>query len=242
MNWEDSMPQEETEEDSLTESASASGDGGTYKDIQRQADMRGKDSNEIEANTESAAANKEGGIEKSTESNQKHFKAPVGGAKKNKRKAVDMEETNRRMEEAYEIMKQCQNTEPPKTTVCTAYGQLVAKRLETLSEVDRIIVMNEIDNLFFRATMRSMGPQYQSPTSFYSSSMGPRYQSAFPEPASPASFYSSSSDETFHTTPTITSLPQNSATSSAHQPPLAPEIPITHCNDISLLTENYTNL
>ncbi|KAF5297970.1 hypothetical protein FQA39_LY19231 [Lamprigera yunnana] len=45
-NWEDSMDEEETEEASLTESASAIGDGGAYADIWKHTDMRGNDSNE----------------------------------------------------------------------------------------------------------------------------------------------------------------------------------------------------
>ncbi|KAF5295079.1 hypothetical protein FQA39_LY13230 [Lamprigera yunnana] len=232
-NWEDSMDKEETEEASLTESASAIGDGGAYADIRKHTDMRGNDNNENEATTESASANKEGEIGKSTDSNQKHFKAPLGGAKKSKRKAIDMDETERRMKEAYDIIKQSQNTDPPKTILCTAYGQLVTQRLETLSELQRTIVMHEIDNLFFRTTMGYLGPQYQS---------------ASPGPASPASFYSSSSDDTSHTTPSITSLltinslPQHSATSSGHQPPRAPVIPTPTDNDIQYLPsgDNYT--
>ncbi|KAF5294116.1 hypothetical protein FQA39_LY13487 [Lamprigera yunnana] len=159
-NWEDSMDEEETEEASLTESASAIGDGGAYADIRKHTDMRGNDSNENEATTESASANKEGEIGKSTDSLQKHFKAPLGGAKKSKRKGIDMDETERRMKEAYDIIKQSQNTDPPKTTLCTAYGQLVTQRLETLSELQRTIVMHEIDNIFFRTTMGYLGPQY----------------------------------------------------------------------------------
>ncbi|KAF5277896.1 hypothetical protein FQA39_LY06048 [Lamprigera yunnana] len=81
-NWEDSMDEEETEEAVLTESASAIGDGGAYADIRKHTDMRGNDSNENEASTESASANKEGIIGKSTDSNQKYFKTPLGGAKK----------------------------------------------------------------------------------------------------------------------------------------------------------------
>ncbi|KAF5278640.1 hypothetical protein FQA39_LY00682 [Lamprigera yunnana] len=83
-NWEDSMDEEETEEASLTESASAIGDGGAYADIRKHTDMRGNDSNKNEASTESASANKEGGIRKSTDSNQKHIKARLGGGKKSK--------------------------------------------------------------------------------------------------------------------------------------------------------------
>ncbi|CAH1957337.1 unnamed protein product [Acanthoscelides obtectus] len=97
--------------------------------------------------------------------------------------------------------------------------------------------------------MRSMGRQYQSaspgsasPASFYSSSTEPQYKPTFPELASPASLHSSSSDEAFHTTPTITSLRLNSSTSSVHQPSIAPVIPTTTCNDMSILTENNTNL
>ncbi|KAF5292123.1 hypothetical protein FQA39_LY14078 [Lamprigera yunnana] len=203
-NWEDSMDEEETKEASLTESASAIGDGGAYANIRKHTDIRGNDSNENEATTESASANNECGIEKSTDSNQKHFKAPLGGAKKIKTKAIDMDETERRMKEAYDIIKQSQNTDPPKTTLCTAYGQLVTQRLQTSSELQRTIVMHEIDNLFFRTTMGYLGPQYQSTS------------------PGPASFYSSSSDDTFHTTPsiasllTINSLPQHSATCSGH--------------------------
>ncbi|KAF5270706.1 hypothetical protein FQA39_LY01444 [Lamprigera yunnana] len=140
-NWEDSMDEEETEEASLTESASAIGDGGAYADIRKHTDMRGNDSNENEATTESASANKEGGIGKGTDSNQKHFKAPLRGTKKSKRKAIDMDETERRMKEDYDIIKQSQNTDPPKTTLCTAYGQLVTQILETLSELQRTIVI-----------------------------------------------------------------------------------------------------
>ncbi|KAF5293901.1 hypothetical protein FQA39_LY13606 [Lamprigera yunnana] len=140
-NWEDSMDEDETEEASLTKSASAIGDGGAYADIRKHTDIRENDSNENEATVESASANKEGGIGKSTDSNQKHFKAPLGGAKKSKRKAIDMDETERRMKEAYDI-KQSQNTDPPKTTLCTAYG----------------------------TTMGYLGPQYQSTASLYSSS------------------------------------------------------------------------
>ncbi|KAF5300332.1 hypothetical protein FQA39_LY11189 [Lamprigera yunnana] len=234
-NWEDSMDEEETEEASLTESAAAIGDGGAYADIRKHTDMKGNDSNENEATTESASANKEGGIGKSTDSNQKHFKAPLGEAKKSKRKAIDMDEIERRMKEAYDIIKQSQNTDPPKTTLCTAYGQLVTQRLETLSELQRTIVMYEIDNLFFRTTIEYLGPQYQSTS---------------PGPVSPASFYSSSSDETFHTTPSIASLltinpfPQHSATSSGHQPSRAPVIPTPTDNDIQYLPsgDNYTCL
>ncbi|KAF5269345.1 hypothetical protein FQA39_LY08737 [Lamprigera yunnana] len=217
-NWEDSMDEEETEEASLTESASAIGDGGAYADIRKHTDMRENDSNENEVNTESVSANKEGGIGKSTDSNQKHFKAPLRGARK-----------------TYDIIKQSQNTDPPKTTLCTAYGQLVTQRLETLSELQRTIVMHEIDNLFFRTTMGYLGPQYQSSS---------------PGPAFPASFYSSLSDDTFHTTPsiasllTINSLPQHSATSSSHQPPRTPVIPTPTDNDIQYLPsgDNYTCL
>ncbi|KAF5276084.1 hypothetical protein FQA39_LY00880 [Lamprigera yunnana] len=235
MNWEDSMDKEETEEASLTESASAVGDGGAYADIRKHTDMRGNDSNENKATTESASANKEGGIGKSTDSNQNHFKAPLGGAKKSKRKAIDMDETERRMKEAYDIIKQSQNADPSKTTFCTAYGQLVTQRLETLSELKRTIVMDGIDSLFFRTEMGYLGPQYQSTS---------------PGPASPASFYSSSSDDTFHTTPsiasllTINSLPQHSATSSGRQPPRAPVIPTPTDNDIQSLpsADNYTYL
>ncbi|KAF5288007.1 hypothetical protein FQA39_LY15561 [Lamprigera yunnana] len=161
-NWEDSMDEEETEEALLTESASAIWDGGAYANIRKCRDMRGNDTNENDATTESASANKEGGIGKGTDSNHKHFKAPLGGAKKSKRKAIDMDETERRMKEAYDIIKQSQNTDPPKTTLCTAYGQLVTQRLETLSELERTIVMHEIDNLFFRTTMVYLGSQYQS--------------------------------------------------------------------------------
>ncbi|KAF5272998.1 hypothetical protein FQA39_LY07647 [Lamprigera yunnana] len=103
-NWEDSMDEEETEEASLTESASAIGDSGAYADIRKHTDMRGNDSNENEVTTESASVNREGGIGKRTDSNQKHFKVPLGGAKKNKRKAIDMDETERRMKEAYDII------------------------------------------------------------------------------------------------------------------------------------------
>nr|CAI5826512.1 unnamed protein product [Callosobruchus analis] len=152
-NVENSMDEQKTEankEDSLTGSASVTGNGGTYTDIQTGVDTGGTDSNEIVATTKSASADKEGGIGNSTNRYQNHFKIPVG---EYKRKAVEMNETERRMEEAYEIMKQCRNAKPPKPTLCTAYGQLVATRLETLSEVNRIIMMNEIDNLFFRATM-----------------------------------------------------------------------------------------
>ncbi|VEN37327.1 unnamed protein product [Callosobruchus maculatus] len=175
-NVENSMDEQETEaneEDSLTGSAYVTGNGATYTDIQTGVDPGGTDSSKIVATTESASADKEGGIGNSTNRYQNHFKIPVGGVKKYKRKAVEMNETERRMEEAYEIMKQCRNAKPPKPTLCTVYGQLVATRLETLSEVNRIMMMNEIDNLFFRATMN----HYQSA----------QYQSASPGPASPAS-------------------------------------------------------
>nr|CAI5828257.1 unnamed protein product [Callosobruchus analis] len=131
-NVENSMDEQETEaneENSLTGSASVTGNGGTYTDIQTGVDTGGTDSNEIVATTESASADKEGGIGDSTNRYQNHFKIPVGGVKKYKRKAVEMNETERRMEEAYEIMKQCRNAKPPKPTLCTAYGQLVATRL-----------------------------------------------------------------------------------------------------------------
>ncbi|KAF5288934.1 hypothetical protein FQA39_LY03813 [Lamprigera yunnana] len=103
------------------------------------------------------------------------------------------------------------------------------KRLETLSELQRTIVMHEIDNLFFRTTMGYPEPQHQSTS---------------PGPASPASFYSLSSDDMFHTTPSIASLSQHSATSSGHQPPRVPVIPIRTDNDIQYLPsgDNYTCL
>nr|CAI5869226.1 unnamed protein product [Callosobruchus analis] len=186
----DEQETEANEEDSLTGSASVTGNGGTYTDIQTGVDTGGTDSNEIAATTESASADKESGIGNGNSTNryQNHFKIPLGGVKKYKRKAVEMNETERRMEEAYEIMKQCRNAKPPKPTLCTAYGQLVATRLETLSEVNRIIMMNEIDNLFFRATMSHyQSAQYQSASPGSASPQPPQYESGSPGPASPAS-------------------------------------------------------
>nr|CAI5869225.1 unnamed protein product [Callosobruchus analis] len=204
-NVENSMDEQETEaneEDSLTGSASVTGNGGTYTDIQTGVDTGGTDSNEIAATTESASADKESGIGNGNSTNryQNHFKIPLGGVKKYKRKAVEMNETERRMEEAYEIMKQCRNAKPPKPTLCTAYGQLVATRLETLSEVNRIIMMNEIDNLFFRATMS----HYQSA----------QYQSASPGSASPAS-----ANSFIHQPPQYQSASPASPNSFTHQSP-----------------------
>lgn len=49
--------------------------------------------------------------------------------------------------------------EKPKTTQLSLYGQLIAQKLETLDEIKRAVVMNEIDNLLFRSTMKHMGQQ-----------------------------------------------------------------------------------
>lgn len=211
---ENSINQEESAEDSLTETAAVSEDGGTDTENQTLTEMGGQNCIEIEATRESASASKESGIENNTKRNRNQFKVP---AQKYKRKAIDLDETERRMEEAYEIIKESRTTVQP--TVCTAYGQLVATRLETLSEVNRAIIMNQIDNLFLKAAMGNLsapGPlssgstfsyinqphEYQlvspgpvSPASTTSYVHQPQYQTGEP---SPASFYSSSSsNDTF---------------------------------------------
>ncbi|KAG5894032.1 hypothetical protein JTB14_018134 [Gonioctena quinquepunctata] len=70
------------------------------------------------------------------------------------------------MDEAYKILKTAVNTEKPKYSRCHVYGQLVAEKLEAFDEMDRIVVMNDIDNLFFKATLRHMEKrsQQQYPT------------------------------------------------------------------------------
>lgn len=45
--------------------------------------------------------------------------------------------------------------------MCFVYGELVAEKLEALDEVDRVVVMNDIDNLLFRATMKRISKQSQ---------------------------------------------------------------------------------
>lgn len=83
----------------------------------------------------------------------KQFKTPTN-KQNQKRKAVDV--IQGRMDEAYKILKTAVS-EKPKTSQTSLYGQLVAQKLETLNELQRVIVMNEIDNVLFRATMRHMG-------------------------------------------------------------------------------------
>lgn len=74
-----------------------------------------------------------------------------------KRKAVDV--VQKRMDEAYKILKTVANSEKPDSNQCSLYGQLVAQKLQALNELDRVVVMNNIDNLLFRATIKQMGRQ-----------------------------------------------------------------------------------
>lgn len=81
-----------------------------------------------------------------------------------KRKAVDV--VQKRVDEAYKILKTVANSEKPKTSQCSLYGQLVAQKLEALDELERVVVMNDIDNLLFRATIKQMGSTVSTKNQF----------------------------------------------------------------------------
>lgn len=50
---------------------------------------------------------------------------------------------------------------------CSLYGQLLARKLRKLDERTREIVMNDIDNLIFRAKMTRRGKHSHSPNSYF---------------------------------------------------------------------------
>ncbi|CAG9772281.1 unnamed protein product [Ceutorhynchus assimilis] len=86
----------------------------------------------------------------SNTTSETQFKAPT--TKNKKRTAVDVVGQRN---EAYKILKtSIQHTAKPKQSICHVYGQLVAEKLEALDEIDRIVLMNDIDNLLFRATLK----------------------------------------------------------------------------------------
>lgn len=120
------------------------------------------ETNEADTPTEILNPNTQAGLSNTT--SQTQFKAPTHTVKNNKRKAVDVAE--KRMDEAYKLLKTVVNTEKPKQSLCQLYGQLVAEKLEAFDKMDRIVVMNDIDNLLFRATLRHMEKrsQQQHPT------------------------------------------------------------------------------
>lgn len=93
----------------------------------------------------------------------KHFKVPVNTKNKQKRKAIDG--VQGRMDEAYNVLKKTLNVEKSTPSSTSLYGQLVAQKLEPLDPIERVVAMNEIDNLLFRATMKHMGRQTYNPYS-----------------------------------------------------------------------------
>lgn len=116
------------------------------------------ETNEADMPTETFNPTTQARLSNTTSSIQ--FKAPTQTAKNTKKiKGVDLAE--KRMDEAYKILKTAVNTEKPKQSLCHVYGQLVAEKLEALDEMDRIVVMNDIDNLLFRATLRNMEKRSQ---------------------------------------------------------------------------------
>lgn len=118
-----------------------------------------------------------------------------------KRKPVDV--IHERMDEAYKILKTSLSDEKAKPSQSSLYGQLVAQTLETFNEVEKAIVMNEIDNLLFLATMRHMG---QQPHTLHSSNTLQQYPYVHQPNAyafSPPEFSSSSlaHSYSFHSSP-----------------------------------------
>lgn len=93
----------------------------------------------------------------------KHFKVPGNTKNNQKRKAID--EVQGRMDEAYNILKKTLNVEKSTPSSTSLYGQLVAQKLEALDPIERVVAMNEIDNLLFRATMKHIGRQTYNPYS-----------------------------------------------------------------------------
>lgn len=147
--------------------------------------------------TDTVSVNAEAGPSNYTANKQ--FKTPTNKQNK-KRKAVDV--IQGRMDEAYKILKTAVS-EKPKTSQTSLYGQLVAQKLETLDELQRVIVMNEIDNVLFRATMRHMGA--------YSTNNTLQLQQ-YPSNANQRHLYNSSPSE-------HSSSPANSYTSLSQQSP-----------------------
>lgn len=74
---------------------------------------------------------------------------------KRQRGAQDMLIARKQMDEAFSLIKnRCNRRENEKeVNECDLYGQLLAEKLKPLDIDDRLVLMNEIDNLVFKYTM-----------------------------------------------------------------------------------------
>lgn len=90
--------------------------------------------------------------ESNSRSESEHYSAP-----KRQRGAQDLLIAKKQMDEAFSLIKKrCNQKENEKeTNECDLYGQLLAQKLKTLDCDDRLILMNEIDNIVFKYVLNA---------------------------------------------------------------------------------------
>lgn len=74
-----------------------------------------------------------------------------------KRKRVDTVMPERRMDEAFHILKNISDRSKPvnEKDECDIYAELLAKKLRQIDESNRLVVMHRIDNLIFEYRMNN---------------------------------------------------------------------------------------
>lgn len=90
------------------------------------------------------------------------FKIPAdaGMSSNKKRKVEKKSNTEKRMNEAYHILKIM--SEKPDSDECSLYTELLCKKLRALNENTREIAMYEIDNIMYRLKQQQNRPPSQS--------------------------------------------------------------------------------
>lgn len=78
-------------------------------------------------------------------------------APKRQRGAQDLLIAKKQMDEAFSLIKnRCNRKENEKeTNECDLYGQLLAQKLKALDFDDRVVLMNEIDNIVFKHVLNA---------------------------------------------------------------------------------------
>lgn len=103
---------------------------------------------------------------------------------KRQRGAQDMLIARKQMDEAFSLIKNRFNREEKEKEInaCDLYGQLLAEKLKPLHIDDRLVLMNEIDNLVFKYTM-NVRQRNSLPTTAYSPYMNQTQQVVYRQPA-----------------------------------------------------------
>lgn len=104
---------------------------------------------------------------------------------KRQRGAQDMLIARKQMDEAFSLIKNRFNREEKEKEInaCDLYGQLLAEKLKPLAHIDdRLVLMNEIDNLVFKYTM-NVRQRNSLPTTAYSPYMNQTQQVVYRQPA-----------------------------------------------------------